>query len=102
MSSAGIPILGIRPAPLRCKIAKRHLTYQSKSTAGMRPGKAIGTSSSRRGVYAGLATSLALAGAVLLFAYLRPSSPQKLIAIAYVQQRTLDLRIPDAGYARIR
>src|SRR5262245_15060973 len=68
----------------------------------MRTGIGVGTSNSRRWIYAGLATSLALAVGIVLFAWLRSASPQKLIATAYAQQRTLDLRIPDAGYAPIR
>jgi CHAT domain-containing protein/Tfp pilus assembly protein PilF len=77
------------------------LTDHRKSAAAVRTGEGVGTNSFRRRVYAGLAALLVLAGGLVLFAYLRPSNPQKLIALAYVQQRTLELRIPDAGYAQI-
>jgi tetratricopeptide (TPR) repeat protein len=56
----------------------------------------------RNWVYAGLAAAIVAAIGVGLFSRLQSSSPEQLIAQAYAQQRTIELRIPGAGYGPIQ
>jgi len=53
-------------------------------------------------VYVGLAAVAAVAIGLGILSRLRSSSPEQLIAQAYSQQRTIELRIPGAGYGPIQ
>ncbi len=56
----------------------------------------------RSWIYVGLAAAIAAAIGLGLFSRLHSSSPDQLIAQAYAQQRTIELRIPGAGYGPIQ
>ena len=52
--------------------------------------------------YAAVAAVVLVSLGVGIFFRLQPATPEKLLALAYSQQRTLELRIPGAGYGPIQ
>jgi CHAT domain-containing protein/cytochrome c-type biogenesis protein CcmH/NrfG len=52
--------------------------------------------------FAGLAAVVALAAGLGLFRWLQGESAEKLIQEAYAQQRTVEMRLPGAGYGPVR